>query len=153
MGKFKPKMGMGEGGLTLVEVLAALVILSIVFVGFMLIFPQMTTFNKKTGTKLETMNVARQEIVDIQIPTYKKPLNEDDIKSNISPDENTVITLVNLHNNKLRVSYTKNNHDYEADFDKSEDLSGNTALYKVHLKVMIDGKVNSETYGYIEAMD
>lgn len=54
-----------EKGLTLVEVLAALVILGIVFVGIMTIFPQMTLFNAKTETKLDTMNLARQEMAKI----------------------------------------------------------------------------------------
>lgn len=48
-----------ESGLTLVEILASLVILGIVFVAFMTIFPQMTLFNNRTETKLETMNEAR----------------------------------------------------------------------------------------------
>ena len=52
MGKFKLNRSMGESGLSLVEVLAALVILGIVFIGFMMIFPQMTTFNMKTGNKI-----------------------------------------------------------------------------------------------------
>ena len=54
-----------EKGLTLVEVLAAVVILSIVFVGIMTIFPQMTLFNNKTEAKLDTMNLARQEMASI----------------------------------------------------------------------------------------
>jgi prepilin-type N-terminal cleavage/methylation domain-containing protein len=54
-----------EKGLTLVEVLAALVILGIMFVGIMTIFPQMTLFNAKTETKLDTMNLARQEMAKI----------------------------------------------------------------------------------------
>ena len=58
MGKPKLERCKGESGLTLVEVLAALVILGIVFIGFMMIFPQMTMFNKRTETKLETMNLA-----------------------------------------------------------------------------------------------
>lgn len=51
-----------QQGLTLVEVLAALVILGIVFVGIMTVFPQMTLFNNKTEAKLDTMNLARQEM-------------------------------------------------------------------------------------------
>lgn len=49
-----------EKGMTLVEVLAALVILGIVFVGFMTIFPQMSNFNSKTEAKLETMNLVKK---------------------------------------------------------------------------------------------
>ncbi|MGE6488273.1 type IV pilus modification PilV family protein [Paenisporosarcina sp. NPDC076898] len=51
-----------QSGLTLVEVLAALVIMGIVFIGIMTVFPQMTLFNAKTETKLDTMNIARQEM-------------------------------------------------------------------------------------------
>ena len=54
-----------EKGLTLVEILAALVILGILFVGIMTIFPQMTLFNEKTEAKLDTMNLARQEMATI----------------------------------------------------------------------------------------
>ena len=54
-----------EKGLTLVEVLAALVILGIVFIGIMTVFPQMTTFNAKTEVKLDTMNLARQEMASL----------------------------------------------------------------------------------------
>lgn len=57
--------GSNEKGLTLVEVLAALVILGILFVGIMTIFPQMTLFNEKTEAKLDTMNLARQEMAKI----------------------------------------------------------------------------------------
>ncbi|WP_033542316.1 PulJ/GspJ family protein [Planococcus sp. CAU13] len=54
-----------EKGLTLVEVLAAIVILGILFVGIMTIFPQMTLFNEKTEAKLDTMNLARLEMAAI----------------------------------------------------------------------------------------
>ncbi|MFP3323715.1 type II secretion system protein [Planococcus sp. SIMBA_160] len=58
-----------QRGLTLVEVLAALVILGIVFVGIMTVFPQMTLFNNKTEAKLDTMNLARQEMAVITKPS------------------------------------------------------------------------------------
>ncbi|WKA59999.1 type II secretion system protein [Planococcus shenhongbingii] len=61
-----------EKGFTLVEVLAALAILGIVFAGIMTIFPQMTLFNNKTEAKLDTMNLARQEMAKIITP--KSPL-------------------------------------------------------------------------------
>ncbi|WP_162287853.1 PulJ/GspJ family protein [Indiicoccus explosivorum] len=55
----------GSGGFTLVEVLAALVILGIIFTGIVAVFPQMTLFNKVTEAKLDTMNLARQEIAEV----------------------------------------------------------------------------------------
>ncbi|MCP2035080.1 prepilin-type N-terminal cleavage/methylation domain-containing protein [Planomicrobium sp. HSC-17F08] len=57
-----------EKGLTLVEVLAALVILGILFTGIMAVFPQMTLFNNKTEAKLDTMNIAREEMAKIVTP-------------------------------------------------------------------------------------
>lgn len=57
-----------EKGLSLVEVLAAIAILGIAFVGIMTIFPQMTIFNAKTETKLDTMNLARQEMANVILP-------------------------------------------------------------------------------------
>lgn len=64
-------MDMNDKGLTLVEVLAAVVILGILFVGIMSIFPQMTLFNAKTETKLDTMNLARQEMAELTMPGNK----------------------------------------------------------------------------------
>ena len=158
MRKFKLKRGMGEGGMTLVEVLAALVILGIVFIGFMMIFPQMTTFNMKTGTKLETMNIARQEIVEIQDSlAFKNTFDEAGIKAiiqGIEPAGERVVKSTSTQNNIITISYTKSKHDYEIDVFTNQDLpksqAGNSFLNKVHLKVMVAGKFNSETFGYIE---
>lgn len=62
---------MNDKGLTLVEILAAVVILSILSIGIMSIFPQMTLFNAKTETKLDTMNLARQEMAELVMPGNK----------------------------------------------------------------------------------
>lgn len=59
------KKAWNEKGLTLVEILAALVILGIFFIGILTIFPQMTVFNARTETKLDTMNLAKQEMASI----------------------------------------------------------------------------------------
>lgn len=62
---------MNDKGLSLVEVLAAVVILGILFLGIMSIFPQMTLFNAKTETKLDTMNLARQEMAEMTMSGNK----------------------------------------------------------------------------------
>ena len=142
-----------EEGLSLVEVLASIVILGIVFVSFMMIFPQMTLFNKKTEAKLETMNLARQEIALIKKNSYSSPLKQGDILlafgGTVPPD---------VPEGVIRINYDKNDYLYEVDFYTepvlgfdSESHPENIELYKVHLKVLVDGKQNSESYGYIEA--
>ena len=81
MRKIKKGKLIDETGLTLIEILAALVILGIVFIGFMLIFPQMTIFNEKTETKLKTMNIAKQEMADIQSNLFTGPINDTEAES------------------------------------------------------------------------
>lgn len=158
MANFNFKWPKNEGGLSLVEVLASLVILGIVFVGFMNIFPQMTLFNKKTETKLETMNLARQEMAIIKNKEggYSKPLNSSEIL--LESNQEVITNPDDLIEGAIRFKYKRNDYQYEIDFYtdsvpglESEKHPDKIALYKVHLKVMVDGKENSESYGYIKA--
>jgi len=66
MGKFKLKRGMGEGGLTLVEILAALVILTIVFTAFFSFFTQSAIFTKHNKEKLTAVQVAEEVVADVR---------------------------------------------------------------------------------------
>ncbi|QDY46213.1 type II secretion system protein [Planococcus glaciei] len=82
------KLMKNEQGLTLVEILATLVLLGIVFVGIMSVFSQMTLFNDKTYTKLDTMNLARQEMSEINSVAYPKLM--DQIKAQIKSTYNEI---------------------------------------------------------------
>ena len=66
MGKFKLKRGMGEGGVTLVEILAALVILSIVFITFFSFFTQSATFTKHNKEKLTAVQIAEEVVAKVR---------------------------------------------------------------------------------------
>ncbi|MBT2569185.1 type II secretion system protein [Planococcus sp. ISL-110] len=124
-------MSMNDRGLTLVEVLAAVVILGILFIGIMSIFPQMTAFNAKTETKLDTMNLARQEMAEIvAADKWKKQLVSSAVTPNTGiPDylaETKIIAEMGALNyllepvsapesdNLLRF-HKKDNYLYEAD--------------------------------------
>ncbi|AMQ05970.1 type IV pilus modification PilV family protein [Sporosarcina psychrophila] len=138
---------LNEAGMTLVEILAALVILGIVFIGFMTIFPQMTSFNEKTETKLETMNLARIELNSVRnksLPTgfldeiKKTPKNE------IWTDK-----------------YTSDKYKVEVDYYTKPDLKpndqkendGQAILYRVDIRVFKDSKKISETFGYVKVVN
>lgn len=163
-----------QKGLTLVEVLAALVILGIVFVGIMTVFPQMTLFNAKTETKLDTMNIARQEMVEFVENSNGKMIPDSTIKiipsEQIKPIielqfiETTTISdshVVNHIPTSTKDDYTSFVFDSKVDsgqeftfeiqvFDEP-DLSGTISLYKTILKILtLEGQLSSETYGYIE---
>ncbi|MGM0897204.1 MAG: type IV pilus modification PilV family protein [Bacillota bacterium] len=159
-----------EKGLTLVEVLAALVILGIVFVGIMTVFPQMTLFNNKTEAKLDTMNLARQEMASITNADWLGDRSEVDpviYEKFIDKYEDTMTSL----------SYTKiSEQDGYARFEKQDGYTYEVELalactpfltetetsllkcddptlaqlHKMHLKIYEDGRVSSETYGYLQ---
>lgn len=128
-----------EKGMSLVEILAALVILGIVFIGFMTIFPQMTNFNEKTGTKLETMNLARNKLDQIRYSSIPSECDgEIDKKCLITEEENGY---------QVTLEYT-----VEPDLKPEGNANGQVTLYQVHIKYFRTGqgdKVISETFGYV----
>jgi len=62
----KLKRDIGESGLTLVEVLASLVILTIVFISFFAFFTQSATFTKHNKEKLSAVDIAESVVADIR---------------------------------------------------------------------------------------
>ncbi|ANU11321.1 hypothetical protein BBH88_13960 [Planococcus antarcticus DSM 14505] len=167
MKKYRQK---NDEGLTLVEVLAAIVILGIFFVGIMTIFPQMTVFNAKTETKLDTMNLARQEMVNISGQTGwigKRSI----IDPSIYEDFKTVLAFKMPASGYAETAPTADyiryekvdGYRYEADvylecqpFLKEEETSlkcndpSLAQLHKIHLKVYDGNRVSSQTFSYIK---
>ncbi|WP_275669722.1 type IV pilus modification PilV family protein [Planococcus salinus] len=159
-----------EQGLTLVEVLAALVVLGILFVGIMTIFPQMTVFNAKTETKLDTMNLARQEVAKIVAEeTWRTTLpvssaftdTEENLFRKTMEIEMPEMGYALEEENSDYLRYTKSDdYFYEVDIyracepywsdETEETLSCNNLdlrqLYKVHLKVYNSPPLADGTY-------
>jgi len=145
-----------EKGMTLVEVLAALVLLGIFFVGFMTLLPQMTLFNEKTGVKLESMNLAKQELAELN---YVSDLERDYVLSNPLPKPIDYDVYIKKEDPAIPVDYVVEIYFYtKPDLDKdlyekykgNEKYSNLKLLYKVHIKIKKDNKVISETFGYLE---
>jgi len=142
-------MTKNDRGMTLVEVLAALVILGIVFVGIMTIFPQMSLFNAKTEDKLKTMNLAKRELASLEdISDLSDKLKEsvDDIK--LKEPGNNIKSYEYESEEDPNIVYR-----YIIDFYVAADLDGKgqgVSLHKIHIKVLKDDKKISETFGYIE---
>ncbi|WP_075619958.1 type IV pilus modification PilV family protein [Paenisporosarcina indica] len=153
-----------QRGLTLVEVLAALVILGIVFIGYMTIFPQMTLTNEKTETKLDTMNLAREEMSKLTSLTYTETdlmnlSNKFMIVLNVNdqgmPEPTKPYTVTMTGENTEYKSYKVENKNSDYTFTVNvfnvEELEGSVSLYKVILKIYTGGTTpNSETYGYLK---
>lgn len=143
------KLMKNEQGLTLVEILATLVLLGIVFVGIMSVFSQMTLFNDKTYTKLDTMNLARQEISEINSVVYPKVMSQVRAQLESTYDESS-----NAADPYYLFTKNEDPYTYEIRLYKNPKLVGDANvedLYQVHLMVKKGSKLNSETYGFIKA--
>lgn len=140
-----------ENGFSLVEILASLTILGIVFISFMTIFPQMNNFNNRTEAKLETMNVAKQELAKLKSTRYPIDINKKIKSSTIKApyetfllsDEEYRIEMFCYDENKQNCSGKKND-------DNSENKDRKTQLYKIYIEVTKQGKISSETFGYLK---
>ena len=132
-----------QNGMSLVEVLAALAILGIIMIGLMSVFPQMTLFNAKTKDKLETMNLAKQELVKLR--------GSNDLLFDKTIPETTTVYERYIYDDKgyrFEVDYY-----IQPDLLGSSDIAGAKTLNKVHIKVKKQGaskqdRVISETFGY-----
>ncbi|MCP2035128.1 prepilin-type N-terminal cleavage/methylation domain-containing protein [Planomicrobium sp. HSC-17F08] len=149
------KLIKNEQGLTLVEILATLVLLGIVFVGIMSVFSQMTLFNDKTYTKLETMNLARQEMAEMKAIDFTKSLVLSELTSSPANyiKQSAALQKDSINNTFYLFTKNKDDYTYELRFYNVPKLSGESRageLHQVHLIVRTGTKINSETYGYIE---
>ncbi|WP_301108368.1 type II secretion system protein [Sporosarcina sp.] len=140
-----------EKGMTLVEILAALTILGIVFVGFMTIFPQMNTMNNRTEAKLETMNMAKQELVKLRdspnsLFNLDLEINYDlgdyeRYEKEIEKEKDSYLVEIDCYNNELTNQSCSGDGEVEGSRKKE--------LYKIHIKITKDTKLTSETFGYL----
>ncbi|WP_411567610.1 type II secretion system protein J [Sporosarcina sp. GW1-11] len=137
-----------EKGFTLVEVLAALTILGIVFVSFMTIFPQMTNINSKTEAKLETMNLAKRELAFWKDDPL--PLEEKEYLKNIKKDTTSktgYIIYEYEHNEEQSFNYRVT---YKIASDLPVTNASDVQLHRIHIEVYKDQRLVSETFGYME---
>lgn len=135
-----------EEGLSLVEVLAALLILGIVFVGFMTIFPQMNLFNQRTESKLITMNLAKQELANLkETPSRLTPDRRQKNSTGSDPYETYEFQQSRYTVQIDCYDTPEGNNRYTCSGKHTEPL-----LHKIHIRVKEQGKLTSETFGYLE---
>ncbi|WP_040228963.1 type IV pilus modification PilV family protein [Bhargavaea cecembensis] len=155
-----------ENGLTLVEILATLVIIGIVFIGVMSIFPQMTLFNERTDVKLDAMNIAREEMALFKSLDAEKLQNEDLVTfakrlaenfEAVNPNADMVNVRGGTGGIAVLTYGLKSGEFVEAIIsppDEDEQFD-DYQLHKVHLMVSErEGSHNmSETYGYLKVRE
>ncbi|WP_226036522.1 type IV pilus modification PilV family protein [Aquibacillus saliphilus] len=78
----KLKFHLNNNGFTLVELLAAITILSIVIISFLGFFSQSTLFSSKTDDKLTALNVAERILSEVKNDPTKIPYEPEYIEVN-----------------------------------------------------------------------
>ncbi|AXH99323.1 prepilin-type N-terminal cleavage/methylation domain-containing protein [Sporosarcina sp. PTS2304] len=142
-------VGRSEEGMSLVEVLAALFILGIVFISFMTIFPQMISVNERTETKLQTMNIAKTELVELKDDTSDNLKAENKSKSSTGPGDFETYTYSKPSGVIVEIDcYNVGNETCSG--VGSDPAVRQEELYKIHIKIKKNENIISETFGYLE---
>ncbi len=133
-----------EQGLTLIEVLASIVLLSIVIVSFLSLFPQITNFNKSTEVNLQAAATAKEVrvLVKEKFTNFDSPSPLNVLESETIEISDTTIKYNGFYNNfPIEVVILKNKKDVSGDFED---------LYQMKVSVFNENSTEiSYTYGYI----
>lgn len=165
-GKFKPDFGVmkkylfKQDGLSLIEVLASVVLVTIVLTTFFSYFIQASTFSSKNEEKLVAYNLTSQTLSIIK-DSFQNTLPQNDITTiNCSKYPNGYPQALQIALHKSSCFYSKNKKNYYPEITIKRQTSsqyadiGSTPLYVVHIKIYntdnpLDQKLFSETFGYI----
>lgn len=133
-----------QQGLTLIEVLASIVLLSIVIVSFLSLFPQITNFNKSTEENLQAAATAKEVrvLVKEKFTNFDSPSSLNVLESETIEISDTTIEYKGTYNNfPIGVVIWKNKKDVSGDFED---------LYQMKVSVFNENSNEiSYTYGYI----
>ena len=146
-----------ERGLTLIELLASIIILSIVILTFLSFFTNAFRFNAINSDSIQAMNIAREQQAMIKE-------NDSDIHQLLVNNSLTAEAAIRLHVNNSIEKTEKNGKDYyilkstNTDYDITIAIEKDTHLtetfndlHEVHVEVKKNGKLLSETYTYFES--
>ncbi|MEH7112163.1 prepilin-type N-terminal cleavage/methylation domain-containing protein [Neobacillus niacini] len=138
----------GEKGVTLVEVLASITLLSIVLITLMNIFPQMGMMNNYNKMKTQGINTAKEVLLKWQNDNDRLKLFFD------TPDVSVIPEFKQITGNVYNFEYV--NGDFIVRVDVNKNFSKKSDIYNAHLIVVKlyniekPDTVVSETYGYVK---
>ncbi|MEH7249918.1 prepilin-type N-terminal cleavage/methylation domain-containing protein [Neobacillus niacini] len=149
-----------EKGVTLLEVLLAMAILSIVLISFMNMFPQMGMMNKKNEEKTQAINTAKEILIDWQESVkVKEFITRSDRTVGFTPNNVTDKTYYTSFNPNLTgtdyiFGTVKGIYSVTIKIKKTARTRETSKAYKIHLieiQLLNDkGNAVSKTYGYIK---
>jgi prepilin-type N-terminal cleavage/methylation domain-containing protein len=149
-----------EKGVTLVEVLAAITLLSIVLVSMLSMFPQMRMVNNHNEDKAEAINIAKEILIDwqedLEVKLYIKENNHN--AGFIQTPGNDKVNYTGFSSTLFPDFYyfetKKDKYDVHIKIKKSHKIitSSSTAqVNQIIVQVLNErGNIVTETYGYVK---
>lgn len=136
------KLLKNEKGLTLIEVLASIVLLSIVIVSFLSLFPQISNFNESTEENLQAAAVAKEVRVLVKESSTNQHPQEFSFTNERTGPYNGVYIYEGQHN-EFHVVIEVDENPF--------NMNGNIQnLYKFKVTIQNDeNRPLSKTYGFI----
>jgi prepilin-type N-terminal cleavage/methylation domain-containing protein len=139
-----------NSGFTLIEILASVVLLTVVLSMFLSIFPQMANMNNRTGDNLDAANVGKELLVEMKKLTYTQALTESTplpiaLSQNINKSTNPII---------ISGTYTSNEKSVKVNISlwPTPAVSGTAqTLHKMKIEVLnSNDQILTSTYGYLK---
>lgn len=134
-----------QKGLTLLEVLLSILILSIVLVSFFQFFPQMGLMNKENENKAIAINLAKKELIEWKKKANTFKLFLDNPSADLFPEYD------HEDSNYFYFNTTKNDYNINIKIKKVSDITTNPSKAHVIIIEVLNQKnaVIGETFGYL----
>ncbi|MEM5016514.1 prepilin-type N-terminal cleavage/methylation domain-containing protein [Metabacillus indicus] len=150
-----------EKGVTLIELISSIAILSIILVSFMSFFINSAQYNGVSADKMNAANIAREVQKDFKedpdknlalknLIAYSRTSAATTISKTSYPDLHLTEDIRRNSNGILKLTTTNQTFTVVVTVDTTSDPNVDLSLSELHVQVKKDEKVISETYTYFE---
>jgi prepilin-type N-terminal cleavage/methylation domain-containing protein len=143
-----------EKGVTLIEVLVSMVLLSIIFISVMKFFPQMGSINKQNEDKTQAINIAKEILINWQESSEVKwfLVKKDQVTGFTSVDAKVDYTNFHYDDDYYYFETSKDKYTVHIKVNKSPTTSSKlSSVHSIGIKLFNkNGNVVTDTYGYVK---
>ncbi|MEH7239006.1 type IV pilus modification PilV family protein [Bacillus sp. JJ1562] len=149
-----------EKGVTLIELISSIAILTIILLSFMSFFIMSAKYNGVSSDKMNATNIAREVQEEFKVNeeknlalknliNYSRTSSVTSIPKSSYPNLN-LTQDIQINNDILTLIFTKQNFTIKVNVDTSSDENIDISLSKINVQVINGTNVLSETFTYFE---
>lgn len=149
-----------EKGVTLIELISSIAILTIILLSFMSFFIMSAKYNGVSSDKMNATNIAREVQEEFKVNeeknlalknliNYSRTSSVTSIPKSSYPNLN-LTQDIQINNDILTLIFTKQNFTVKVNVDTSSDENIDISLSKINVQVIKGPNVLSETFTYFE---